>query len=553
MAANWWDAAPLADGDGDWWQSAPLAESTMPAATKPEGMRGGKLDGAVTGARDAWDAGVQMLPRGLSWAASLGGNAPNPVSGFFDSEAQRMDKLVQGNEAEYQDARRAQGREGADLMRAGGNVAATLIPSVKAVQIASKLPLAGRVAASIPAGAALGVAQPVLNPGEDFAEAKAGQAKVGAMLGPAAELGGAAVSKLIAPKITDAARQLTDEGIRLTPGQMLGGWAKSLEDKATSWPIFGDAIQGARSRGLADLNVAVANRALAPIGQKVPKGIEPGRNLVSHVGETLGKEYDKVLVGVRVSPDRDLLDDLITIRKEADLLPEARAKQFANIIKDKVAVQFKKGGGTLDGGGFKEAQSEINRLARQYRSSQDAEQRALGELLDDVGTSLRGALVRSNPAKADALNAVNKGFANFVRMQRAAGMVGSEEGMFTASQLQSAVKTSDQSVRKGRFARGDALMQDLSDAAKSTMPSKVPDSGSIGRGLIAGGAAGYIEPNLLAGALTAASLYTRPGQYLTRNYLAGAIPGQNALALGLERGALTSVPAFLALTQPSGN
>ena len=75
--------------------------------------------------------------------------------------------------------------------------------------------------------------------------------------------------------------------------------------------------------------------------------------------------------------------------------------------------------------------------------------------------------------------------------------------MFTPAQLAEGVRQMDKSVRKGAVARGNALMQDLSDAGVNVLPSKVPDSGTAGRlltGGIIGGGAHYLSPELAIGA-----------------------------------------------------
>jgi hypothetical protein len=79
--------------------------------------------------------------------------------------------------------------------------------------------------------------------------------------------------------------------------------------------------------------------------------------------------------------------------------------------------------------------------------------------------------------------------------------------MFTAAQLAQAVRQMDTSTRKGAVARGNALMQDLSDAGVNVLPSKVPDSGTAARLAVGGSLLGgthYLSPELAigAGALT---------------------------------------------------
>jgi len=83
-----------------------------------------------------------------------------------------------------------------------------------------------------------------------------------------------------------------------------------------------------------------------------------------------------------------------------------------------------------------------------------------------------------------------------------------------------AVKRSDASVGKNRFARGKATMQDLSSAGYDVLGNKVPDSGTAGRGIMAmllgGGAATVLSSKATLPTLAASSLYTQPGmKYVT--------------------------------------
>ena len=83
-----------------------------------------------------------------------------------------------------------------------------------------------------------------------------------------------------------------------------------------------------------------------------------------------------------------------------------------------------------------------------------------------------------NPARAPELRAANEAFANALRVEGGAGKIGSDQGVFTPDHLLSSVRQLDPSLRKGTFARGDALMQDLGDAGKAVLGNKVPDSGT---------------------------------------------------------------------------
>ena len=139
----------------------------------------------------------------------------------------------------------------------------------------------------------------------------------------------------------------------------------------------------------------------------------------------------------------------------------------------------------------------------------DADQRGLGLALRELQQSLRETLQRANPQVSQELSRINQAYAMLTRLQRAAGGAGATEGVFTPAQLSSAVRAGDRSARHGAFARGDALMQDLSDAAKGVMPGTVPDSGTAGR-LFLGGLSAWVSPQAAAG-LGAASIPYLPG------------------------------------------
>ena len=93
----------------------------------------------------------------------------------------------------------------------------------------------------------------------------------------------------------------------------------------------------------------------------------------------------------------------------------------------------------------------------------------------------------NSPDLAQKLANANQAWANFARIRAAGASQGAmnNEGVFTAGQLQNAVRSADKSVGKGATATGNALMQDLSGAGQRVLGSKYPDSGTTGRGLMA--------------------------------------------------------------------
>jgi hypothetical protein len=134
--------------------------------------------GFLMGLKDPITAGAQLLPRAGEFVTSLGYQAPNPVSDWFASEAQRVDDIAKKEEAGYQATRRVAGDSGFDPARLAGNIInpANVVPGA--------LARGGAVAKSVATGAMSGAMQPVVGD-TAFAQEKLQQVATGAALGPA--------------------------------------------------------------------------------------------------------------------------------------------------------------------------------------------------------------------------------------------------------------------------------------------------------------------------------------------------------------------------------
>lgn len=307
---------------------------------------------------------------------------------------------------------------------------------------------------------------------------------------------------------------LSKEGVRMTPGQIVGGTTQRLEDAATSIPLLGDAIKSAQRRGIESFDAAAINRSLAPIGEKLPKGVT-GRKAVEYAEGKLNDAYDSLLAKMQATMDPQLGAAIQKGQQVAQQLPPDIAKQFDFIVKRELEPLRR---GMASGEELKTVQTRLRELEEPMRRSDDAYKRALAEGISDLRDQLNLAIERQNPKYAAELDRTNKGWANFKRIQKAAGSAGAQEGVFTPAQLQSAVKAGDKSKDKGRFATGNALMQDLSEPGKSVLSQTVPDSGTAMRALVEGGllggGLGYMagHPGAAAAVLGLPALYTPMGQ-----------------------------------------
>lgn len=490
------------------FQSAPPQPAQAPQSFTDRLLQAAKPEmGILRGARDVVDAGAQMLVRGAA-AANL---APQ-------SEVKRVDQINRDAEKQYQQGR--SDGQGFDALRLVGNVLAT---SPVFAGVPAGTGLAAKTALGAVSGAGYGAMQPVENPGQDFWTQKAQQAKTGAISGAIAAPITAGLTRIIQPKTSPDVKALLREGITPTPGQVLGGGFRSAEEKAKSIPILGSSIRNAEQRGTEQLNAAAVNRSLTPIGKELPKGTT-GREAVQFAEDALKQSYDDVLTKIGAPKvDNQMLGELANLRNIVANQPKDFAGRLDKIIDNEILGRTQNG--RLTGEAVKAAEGNLGELARGLRKNPDYDTRKLGEAVDETQRILRSWLERTAPKDVSAqLKATNQGWANFKRVQRAASSVAAEDGVFSAAQLQSAVKALDRSKDKGAFARGNALMQDLSGPAKNVLANKVPNSGTTDRALAALGLAAplagtAVTPWLAAGAIPAA-LYTKPGQAAMAGLLA---------------------------------
>jgi hypothetical protein len=385
------------------------------------------------------------------------------------------------------------------------------------------------------------LAAPVDPNSQSFWADKAEQAALGGATGGL--LGGATygIGRAISPNVSPDVQMLMSKGVTPTPGQILGGGFARTEDKLTSIPVLGDMIKNAQQRGVAQFNKAAYDEALAPIGQKFSGKV--GQEGIEQVGQQIGNVYDQVLPKMQLRIDPQFQSDVTNLGQMAQSLPETQQKTFMNVLKTQI---FNKLGpqGNMDGQTLKGVQSELARTASGYLKDTSFDNRQLGQAVSALRDAVDNNLARVNPPElSQQLANANQAWANFVRLRSAASSVGAmnNEGVFTAAQLQSAVRNADKSVGKGATATGNALMQDLSGAGQRVLGSKYPDSGTVGRGLL----------SLLAPGSVAAGLATAPTSTLAT--LGGIGMGSLPYTQLGQRAAAALLTARPQLAQPIGN
>lgn len=433
--------------------------------------------------------------------------------------------------------------------------------------------IAGGLISGIPLVAAtrnpwlVGAGTGLLNTESDALGVIATDTALGAVFGKAGDAAVNTVGAVVSPIWRKTVRQLLQEGVPLTPGQITGGALHRVEDAAMSFPIIGDMVRGASQRSLDGFNNAAANRALAPLGQVLPKNIAAGHSAVAYTQDAISNAYNSTLGRMNLTYDAPLHTDLKSIITDAQReLPADYYHSFENIIRTRVFDALLRKGqstaagsaapaigttvpgaqgfrnGVLSGADLKEVEGALNAEARAFMPKGGFDSK-YATFINDLKATLHDALSRQNPNLAPALDAADRGYANLARIEPAAAPA--KGGVFTAEGLHAAAVQGDRTVRRRTAASGGALMQDLATAGRDVVSRTIPDSGTATRSLINLGAGALLfdrapqlalNPWAVGGAAAVMSPYTKLGGKVARTLMTARPQGAPAARQVIEMG-----------------
>lgn len=343
---------------------------------------------------------------------------------------------------------------------------------------------------------------------------------------------GKIASKVIAPKITGAAKTLMDAGVKLTPGQMSKSFnhlLKTAENSLSSVPFVGSQIKRAQLTSLESFNTAVLNKALAQVGEKMPTHIEQGRGAIEHAGTVIGDKYEKLLPKLTFKLDTALIKDIRDLNNTliSEGIPEKVLKDLNRTVNDVMNSRLDPFL-SMDGKKFKDIEQTFNTLRNHHVGDPAKDSQMFADAMYRFQGLLKDTLEKQNPKYGKELSKINSAWAAFARARDASIRRASSGGVFTPNDLLQEIKKSS---TKGVFARGDGLLQDLADAGSKILPSNVPDSGTMQRAtwaaLLGGGA--FLHPGAVIPAAVGTAAYTSPAMTAARKL---ATPGMKRAAVG---------------------
>jgi hypothetical protein len=301
------------------------------------------------------------------------------------------------------------------------------------------------------------------------------------------------VGGVIAPKVTEGVRTLTDLGVRLTPGAILGatdtaiGRAANMAETAlTSIPGLGALISQARGTVPEDFEKAAVTKLADFINVDLPSNLS-GDRAVSWVKKRISDKFNDLVPNLDMAlPDnwqaqtRDIFSSLNLPASRKGLLDDFLSTVSQNV--EAVADTM----GRISGRNLQNSLSSLSDTARTFMKSDDGFERRVGSGLAQVRSWMLDTLAEQNPAQADELLRLNKAWNAQTVLDKAVGYAGNT---VSPTSLTRAVK----SLSGGKIG---GFFEDLTRAGME-IPKGLAESGTFTRaaaaqalGLVGAGAGG---------------------------------------------------------------
>jgi hypothetical protein len=324
----------------------------------------------------------------------------------------------------------------------------------------------------------------------------AGEAALGSYVGEG--LVGGLGKIMRGPVAQKGVAELFEEGVRPTAAQAIGGAVKTAEEKLESVPLIGAAITKAHRRGMETFNTATLkkvvddlNREIDAVSAGVPSApgqapvspmqrievgdIQPGTTGFQQVKSAVKEAYGRLVENTSGEMTPELQAGLQGIRDLAGTLRGSYAKQIDDILKNTIESRLKPGQ-RVDGVTIKEIDSELTNLAENYTKSSIADERRIGQAIQEAQRQMHLMMEGQNPDYATALRNADSAYFKLKRIEQATTSSVANE-LMTPAQLLQSLRGRD---RTG-FAQGTMPMQEWGRAAQEVLGNKYPDSGTAGR------------------------------------------------------------------------
>lgn len=475
------------------------------------------------------------LPDGVSWVLRQAGVETSAPGQYTDWARQGLQALTGAPHVPETTTERALQGAGRGL----ADAASVLIPATAVAQGAR----AGTMVQGI--GQTL-AAQPAMQAAAGAAGGAVGDATDSPLLGTAAAIATPVLAALgrrvatpmpVAPERQALVQAARREGIPITAGQASGNQAlRYMEGAFENLPTTAGRQAGVVDASRRGFNRAVLRRAGINADIATPDILAANR-------QRLGQEFERLSAATTVQFDAPFVGAVNqAVARYGRKLPSQQREVFRNFVTD-IFTDPTTGQprGTMSGGVYQQARSDLTRLVRSYQDMDPALSRALRQLRD----SLDDVAGRSIPRDMQtAWHQARRQYSAQRTVERALGAgEAAAEGNISPLLLRNAVNASDRNA----YALGRGELAELARVGQGLM-RPMPQSGTAPRaamiGALTGGTVAGVDPATLAvgaalpRAIQEAYLFGPMQRYLTNQAVQPS--GQNALAAiaaqqGLER------------------
>ena len=330
------------------------------------------------------------------------------------------------------------------------------------------------------------------------------------------------LSKIMQP--TKESLSYTKKGGEVTPGQIVGGEFKSIEDVAEKLPLVGTGIKSAKENVLKNFNQLTFNEFISDLNNALKRQVSTegkkigidfkkipetknklGNEMFSETNRYVNKAYDRILEKLVIKYKKTLQNQVDSILNNYEgQLPIGIRKQLNRLIFNRFNNNDE-----LIGESLKRAHSQIRTRHRKSGNSTASDAEDLHDMYGDILDLLSDNIAKYNPTTYFQYSALDKIYPKFLSLEKAVISAKNVNYYFSPQQLIKAGISSAKAKSAREIAKGNAPFSALGREAEEVITSSGPKDviPYYAMGALAGGYTGtgedFGEMGIRAGSIVA--------------------------------------------------
>ena len=330
------------------------------------------------------------------------------------------------------------------------------------------------------------------------------------------------LSKIMQP--TKESLSYTKKGGEVTPGQIVGGEFKSIEDVAEKLPLVGTGIKSAKENVLKNFNQLTFNEFISDLNNALKRQVSTegkkigidfkkipetknklGNEMFSETNRYVNKAYDRILEKLVIKDKKTLQNQVDSILNNYEgQLPIGIRKQLNRLIFNRFNNNDE-----LIGESLKRAHSQIRTRHRKSGNSTASDAEDLHDMYGDILDLLSDNIATYNPTTYFQYSALDKIYPKFLSLEKAVISAKNVNYYFSPQQLIKAGISSAKAKSAREIAKGNAPFSALGREAEEVITSSGPKDviPYYAMGALAGGYTGtgedFGEMGIRAGSIVA--------------------------------------------------